>query len=599
MRKYSDPIKNIKGFTRNSSNRHVFFIVLVVLIAAIVSTAAILTLNNRSERATALEIKAIPEEDLIQEQSMALPQQGGQLLLYVPANSISLDPLNVQTTEMKAALSLCYEPLISYDVSGHLVPCLAESWEALDETGTRWRLSLRKDVYWHNSSEMFTAADVIYTIGLLKGAGYSNSIYAEALQHITDYQAEDDHTLLILTDTPGLLALHGLTFPVVSRKSFAADSQPVGTGPYIMTKASKEEGLEFAANSHWWKQQPYIQSIVAYAVEDNEAALGALEMSQINYATTTLSTVNKYREAGKSNLLEVMTQQCETMLINHNQWRLQDVRVRKAIAYALDKRDIINKAYINHAYSADVPVPPDSWLYDSSSKIYDCDVNKAKTLLKEAGWEDLNGDGVLDQNTNGGLVSFRINLLVNDTPDNQVRKDAANLIKTQLAAVGIDVQIVAMDWAGDKDDYLRALESGGFDLALCGLNLDLNGDLRPLLAENGSKNYGKYSSATLDARLNKAASSATEKELKERMYEVQQQFVRDLPFITLYFRTGFVLCSDSLQGVQSVRMNLPLAGLEKWYFDAQGRSQYQNHSIGTPDPWASFDLPVPEETQEQ
>lgn len=113
--------------------------------------------------------------------------------------------------------------------------------------------------------------------------------------------------------------------------------------------------------------------------------------------------------------------------------------VRQAIAYALDRRDIISKAYYNHAFACDVPVPPDSWLYDSASKIYDTDVAKARDLLEDAGWADYDEDGVLDKREGDSISRMRLTLLVNDTPDNQVRKDVAALIKARLALVGIEV----------------------------------------------------------------------------------------------------------------------------------------------------------------
>ena len=559
-----------------------------VALALLLMTAAGCAQNasvGPSPTATAPE--AIVEED-------TLPQNGGQLLLPMPFNPPSFDPLLTNTKEMQAILSLVYEPLLRYDASNRLSLSLAESWEPADEAGLSWRIRLRSDVMWHNSADSLTSEDVLYTIELLKSDAYKSSPYASAMSSIASYKAEDSRTILITGAEPGNAVLHALTFPVVSHSRFTSGKM-VGTGPYKVKYAEKATGMELEANDRWWRQPPYIGSILAYAVADNETALAMLSIHKLNFVTTEVLTAGKYREEGVTKVFEIMTQQSEVLLINHNKPKFQDVRVRQAIANALDRREIISKAYLNHAFSCDVPVPPDSWLYDPSSKVFDFNVEKAKGLLEQAGYKDRDGDGIADDE-NGN--PFSVILLVNDTPDNQVRKDVAQLIKAQLLKIGIDAQITQLLWSRDKNEYSKALDAGAFDLALAGFSLDRNFNLDVLLKAGGARNYGGYKDEQMEELLGNVKKAVLDKDIKAAAAAVQKRFVEQLPFIHLYFRTNSIVYSDNLKGISDLRGIDVLRTVEKWNFDTAGRTFYSGNIVSaltaqTPPPEVT---PTPEAT---
>ena len=504
-----------------------------------------------------------------------IAESGGQLLVYLPMNVGSYDPLLAGTKELQGLLSLVYEPLLQYDSTCRLSASLAETWST-DDNGVTWKIGLRRSVRWQGSGDAFTARDVLYTVGLLRSEAYADSVYAPLLDKIADITAVDEYTLVVTGAEPGMSALYALTFPIVSEKNFTRNA---GTGPYVIEYADEAEGMELSVNSNWWKKPPYITTVIAQCAPDVESALSLMEIRQMNYVPTSLLTASTYREEGVTSLLETNTQHSEILYLNHASWRLQDVRVRQAIAYALDRRDVISKAYYNHAFACDVPVPPDSWLYDPTSKIYDTDVAKARDLLEDAGWADYDEDGVLDKREGDSISRMRLTLLVNDTPDNQVRKDVAALIKARLALVGIEVEINAVSWTAQNNDYQKALESGGFDMALAGVNLDRSFDLTPFVGTGGAKNYGKYSSSAMDALLAQARTVSSESGLKEIMAQVQQKFVEDLPFIHLYLRTYSIAYSSDLRITSDIRDTNPYQSIEKWYFTAAGRNIFSGNEF--------------------
>ena len=505
---------------------------------------------------------------MVQEDESASPGAGGALFPTMPSNVESFDPLLVNNSELMNLLSLVYEPMIKQDNTGVLSSYLAETWSTTDG-GVTWTIQLRRGVSWHGSSELMTANDVLYTYQVLQSSAYEESPYRAQLEKIASIEAVDEYTVVVTGVTPGIDVLYALDFPIVSRKLF---SENKGTGPYEITAADSSQGIILTANNNWWKRTPYITNVVAKCVEEGATALSLLSIRQINFAPTDSVTVSSYREEGVTNIIEVYTQHVELLYLNASSWRLTDPNVKKAIAYALDRREIISKCYYNHAVAVDVPVVPDSWLYDAASKIYDTDVSMAIQLLEESGWIDYDGDGVREKKEDNGISKLKLSLLVNNTPDNLVRKDVAQLIQSQLAAVGFDVEIIEASWTDTSTEYVTALSAGGFDMALAGIYLDESGDVSQLLSSGGSRNYSKYASEAMDSILNTQASD--ESEYRQKSLEMQKLFVEDLPFMMLYCRTYSVVHTSDLTVSTDIRYTDLFRSIEKWYFNARGRAKY-------------------------
>lgn len=520
--------------------------------------------------------EATPEPTtVVVEDESTNPVPGGALIVAIPQNVESFDPLLVNTKEVKNLLSLVYEPLLTYDSADRLSSCLAETWNTYDG-GVTWVISLRKGVTWHGGSDFFTARDVLFTYELLKSDAYAQSPYRRLADQIASIEATDEYGLVVTGINPGMSALYALTFPIVSKDHFKKNK---GTGPYELTAADPAKGVLLTASKNWWKKSPYIQNVVAKTMEEGTTALSLLQIREINFAPSTSVTATSYREENVVNIYEAYTQHAELLYINHNAWRLQDKRIRQAIAYALDRREIISRCYYNHAVAVDVPIPPDSWLYDSSSKVYDTNVARAKALLEDAGWMDYDGDGIRELREEGGISKLKLTLLVNDTADNLIRKDVASLIKTQLAQIGIQIDIITAPWNEGEDAYLTALSAGGFDLALAGINLDRSPDLSALLSTNGERNYGRYSSEAMDRLVRKINASASEKELKENVQALTEAFTEDLPFVMLYFRTYSIAYSAELTISTDIRDTDLYRSVDKWYLSKAGRSMYNAEGV--------------------
>ncbi len=490
------------------------------------------------------------------------PATGGEIRMPIPINADITDPLKVNTEEMLSFFSLVFESLISINESGKLVAMLAENW-SVDDTGKIWTVNLRSGIFWSDGTPL-TASDVKLTFSRLKTMG-EDSYYDYCAQRIDSIEIVDSKTLKVTMAEKGYCALYTLTFPIM--KAGTAAPTPIGTGPYCVTAVASQR-VTLTANEDWWKQRPYIDTIVFLERDSNETALASYSAGQLTMVHTSSTNAGKFRQEGVTTVLDIMTQNAELMLLNSNTSALQNVNVRKAIAYALDRGKIISNVYMNRAQACDVPVPPDSWVYDVKSKVYDYNLAKAQTLLEEAGWADMDGDGVLEKDGNQ-YNKFKLTLLVNESSTDTTRKDAANLIAAQLAELGIQTEVVMAAYSATdtQSEFLTKLQGGEYDLALIGIKLGRDVDLMGLMTYKGKSNYGNYSSGTLLTLASGIVEATDETAYQAAASQFQLKFVEELPFITLYFRLNSLIYASKIQKVTGARDPSPMRNVDKWYIN--------------------------------
>ncbi len=489
-------------------------------------------------------------------------KSGGELRMPMPANAQINEPYTVTTEEMLGFYALIYEPLVSIDATGKITACLAEHWEC-DESGAVWSFHLRA-AKWHDDGSRLKAEDVVFSYDKIVSYGAA-SYYAYNVSNILSMRAIDEQTLEITMKQPGIAALYALKFPIIRADyDLVPGARPIGTGPYKIEQIGSTS-ITLSRNEQWWKQSPYVEKITFTERDSNDTALASYAAGQLNFVPTSNVAVGTYRSQNDTRVMDIMTQMAELLIINSSNADLRNLKVRKAIAYAIDRSSIITNAYMNRAQVSDVPVAPDSWLYEGKSKLYDHDIEKAKALLAEAGWTDINGDGVLDKE--GSFEStFSIRLLVCQGTDN-LRKTAADMIAAQLNEVGIvvNVETAAYSLGDAQNEFLTKLNAGEYDMALIGMNFARNLDLRELVHANGAANYGRFSDVALEKLCDNIMTASDESSYRSAASQFQLQYAEELPSIILYFRLNSIVCTSLLQGMSDVREPDIFRNVEKWY----------------------------------
>ena len=493
----------------------------------------------------------------------------GRIRLPMPENMADAedcDPIGVRTEEMYQLFSLVFDTLIGVNGSNMLVPSLAMSWRSGGER--IWLISLRQGVTWHDGSS-FTADDVVSTYDRIRRQ--TDGYYSDAAENIVSLMKLDESTIRVEMKSEGLSALYCLNFPITKANS---DEALMGTGAYRLESMTDEE-IKLTVNTDWWGGTPQIEKVEFLARGSNDLAIASYEAGMLDFVPTNSLTAKQYSSAGETVVASCMTQQMETLLINHNNTHLRKKEFRSAIAHLVDRSSIIANVYMNNARSCDMPVPPDSWLYDSSQVVYGYDRELALSLLTEQGY-------TIDEDGNIGYFGEKVSLriLVGSTPENSVRAEAAQLIADSLTSFGIGVELITANhdtasaspdpeseapYSGDTE-FVRLLREGNWDLALVGFSLSESNSLSKYLTPSGSNNFGHYSSEAMTALIEIMDSAVDEASLREAAYAVQSEFAEELPFIVLYFRLNSVIYSADIQGIGQLREPRLLENMKNWKY---------------------------------
>ena len=382
------------------------------------------------------------------------------LVVVQGSDARTMDPQKAIDTPTVRVYSQIYDGLLKKDKDMNIIPGLAESWEKLDERRTIF--NLRKDVKFHNG-EIFTAKDVKFTIDRMKKQPTVSFLISE----IEEVNIIDDYTIEIVTkDGFGPLLSH-LSHPgavilnekAVMDPNVKYDQNPVGTGPYIFDRWLVGDRIFLKSNPDYYLGKTPIENIVIKSIPEGTNRTIALETGEadIVYDVEPID-IDKIKD--DDNLKFLMEQSLGNAYLGLNTQHkpFDDVRVRQAIAHAINVDDIINVTYKNTAVSGNSPLSPKIPGYNKDVKSYEYNVEKAKNLLAEAGYP------------NGFKTSIWIY-------DNTMRKDTATILQDQFKAVGIDVTIEILEWGA----YIDRTAAGEHDMYILGW-----------ITVTGDPDYGLY-----------------------------------------------------------------------------------------------------------
>ncbi len=490
------------------------------------------------------------------------PRKGGELRVALTAPDV-LNPHLTQSRDMLNFLGLVFESPIAFDSNRKPIPSLVTSWETSSD-GRLWIFDVRKDVKWHNGESM-TGEDILFTLEALQ-SGVLDSFYQKNIFENTNIveanlRGGDPYTFYIRLGEPSFLILDILTFPVLSKSMYQSVDNiakisrgqlPIGTGPYLVdTDHSDESSIRLIQNRNWWGDEPYISSVVGKTYNTNDEARLAFQNEEVDLVDTSIIYANTRLSRNNSGHYKYLTPYFEFLAINRSNTLLQNNTIKKAIAYALNRKDIISKVYLNNAETVDVPIQSNSWLYDSRYRIYDYDPKKALRLLQEEGWGDTDRDGILDKIINEKKVDLSFSLMTNS--ENDFRRDTVDLIAKQMEAIGIRIEVEIVPW-----DIMQteSIPKGEFDAILTGYNLDMTHDFRFFLHSSqigeGLGNFMAYNEPDMDQLLDNAARAATEEARWEAYQEIQKYLIQEMPIISLYFRTGSMLYDNRIRGIDHI-----------------------------------------------
>jgi peptide/nickel transport system substrate-binding protein len=328
---------------------------------------------------------------------------------------------------------------------------------------------------------------------------------------------------------------------------------PIGTGPFRFVRYAVDDRLELAANTEYWAGAPLNSGLVLKIVPDDVMRGLELKKGTMDIVVNDLAPDIVHQMRGDLQLQIVQAPGVDYQYIGLNlQDRLlRDVRVRRALAYAIDRDAIVEHLRRGLAVPATGMLPPLSWAAAAGLEDFDHNPDKARALLDEAGLSDADGDGPAPR--------FTLTLKVSNTEFNRLQ---SSVIQQDLGRVGIALDVRTYEFATLYADVL----SGNFQLFTLQWTAGALADpdiLRRVFHSGqvppAGFNRGRYSNPRVDALLDEA-SEAADQERRLALYgEVQRIIAADVPYISLWYKTNVAVAQRGIAGVH-------LTPLADYYF---------------------------------
>jgi peptide/nickel transport system substrate-binding protein len=486
------------------------------------------------------------------------PRKGGRLVVAADSEPRNLNPAIVASNGVFFVSSKVVDQLAeaAYDGKDGLSPRLAVSWESAPD-GRSVTFKLREGVKWHDGKP-FISADVAFSA--LKIWKELQNLGRTVFKDLEAVDTPDETTAIFRFAKPTPFQLIRNALPALSSvvpkhlyeggsiEDNPANNQPVGTGPFKFAEYKPGEYYRLTKNADYWgKGEPYLDEIIYQVLPDRASAASALEAEEIQLAAFSAVPLADLARISKVPGLSVVTRGYEALTyeliveINHRRKELADLKVRRAIAHAIDKQFVVNTIFLGYAHVATGPVPStDRQFYTPDVPIYDFSVSKANQLLDEAGYKR-GADG----------VRFKLKLL--PAPYFNETKQFGAYLRQALAAVGIDAQLVNNDDAA----HIKAVYTDhAFDLAV-GPPV-FRGDpaiSTTILVQSGIpdgvpfSNQGGYKNPQLDAVIEKASETLDENARTELYRQFQKLVAEDLPLINVADWTFTSVARDTVRNI--------------------------------------------------
>jgi peptide/nickel transport system substrate-binding protein len=465
-----------------------------------------------------------------------LPQT---VTMLIESSPTSLDPRIGVDAQSEKIGSLIFDSLVHKNEHFNLDPWLATTWETPDPV--TYRFHLRTNVHFQNGQPL-TSADVKYTLDSMRD-GTVITAKAQALAHIDRVDAPDAATVVIHLKQPDAALLWNLSdasigiVPVGSGRDFAF--HPMGSGPFRFVSQLQDDEVILERNENTWQPRPAIARIRFAVVPD--AITRALELEKgsadvcINCLTADMVSAlakrpNLQVEDGPGTNLNYIT-------FNAQDSVLRDVRVRRAIAYAMNRPLIVHSLWRDRARLAESLLPPQHWAWTGDVQQYPYDPAKANTLLDAGGWKR-------------GKDGIRFHLAMKTSTDETSRL-LAMILQQQLRDVGIALEVRSFEFATFYSD----ISKGAFQMyTLRWLGQEDPDTFRyaydsQMFPPHGA-NRGRYVNAALDALIREAGMSGDQAQRRADYVKVQQILAVDLPSINLWYLDAVLVHTKRLGNIQ-------------------------------------------------
>ncbi|OSB10957.1 hypothetical protein B2H97_05825 [Paraclostridium bifermentans] len=529
------------------------------------------------------------------ESGKAIEPKSKDSIVYALTSSPTgiFNPLLNDTTYDDAVIDLTYNSLLSFDKNLNPKPELAKSYEISDDN-LSITFKLNDNIKW-NDGKTLTVDDVAFTFTSLADKGYTGSKYGyvEKLKGAKDYhegsadkiegiEVIDKNTIKFTFAepySPGLTNLGSIGIipkhiwgevPIAQWKD-KKDllTKPVGTGPYEVVSFTEGQDVQLKRNDNYFDGDVKTEKFIL-KVTNEDTATGELLNGTVDVidASNLKNKDIKELESEGMDVTSYDSNLVQYMGFNLRDKKFQDKNLRQAFMYALDRNAMVDKLLEGNGQVVDTPMLPSSWSYPDKSTLnnYKYNKDKAKELLKQAGYEDRDNNGIVEDKDGKELV-----VKLTYPTGNKLREQTAPIIQANLKDIGVKMELENMEFTALMD---KVVANHDFELYLMGNNLSLDPDPKPYWHStsasdekgNSAWNISSFKNEKADQLIEQGISVSDQKQRKEIYSQFGKLLNDEVPWAYLYSQNIRKAYNPHLKDFKPYTFN-DFDNVKDWYID--------------------------------
>ena len=464
-------------------------------------------------------------------------------------NIRTIDPIGSPSVDAASerVRTLIFNSLVKKDEKFDYVGELASDIKRSDD-GMTFTFTLRDGVKFHDG-RAFSSADVKYTLDLVfasnfaKSASFFEGTGEQKTSYIKSVEAPDQRTIIVTLTKPWVGLLSNLVpISIIPKDSYESQKEhPLGTGPFkFVHYDNAQQVCDVEGFSDYWDGPPHLQTVRVRVISDMNAMQAELQAGRVDIAPMPTSlapdAIKRLEQDPNLQVRAFAGSNVVLLTLNTASPPLDNVKVRQAIAYAIDRNSMIQQLLLGYGKIAHSIIPEESWSY-SPGQIYNYDPAMAKKLLAEA---NVRPDKPIVYKVSGSSIAGR---------------QYAGVIQNDLKEVGLPVEIQT----SEINTLFDELRRGNFQIAY---GQWVGGNQDPIFYKDlfatseiptqtrSSRNRSRYSNAELDKMLEEAVNTFDRQKARELYVKIQDIVSRDVPVLPLWYQSNIVIAKKSVGNIQ-------------------------------------------------
>ena len=493
------------------------------------------------------------------------------LIFSLGGDATFLNPILYTDSASGTITGTVFNGLIRINESLEVIPDLAEKWD-ISQDGLVWTFHLREDVKWHDGGE-FTSEDVKFTFDKIldkKTNTVRRSDYIIDDKPI-EFSVVDKHTFKAVLPKPfapflvsmgmGIIPKHILEKEDINKADF--NRAPVGTGPFKFAEWKTASHIILTANKDYFRGTPKLNQIIYKIIPDSNARLVALKTGEVDVSDIRPKDYEEIKKSKRLNVFDYEALSYTYLGYNLSNPIFSDSKVRAALAYAVNKKEMVDVIFKGLASPATQPQSPVSWAYNKNAKDYPYDPLVSKESLEQLGWK-LKDDEFRYKDGK----KFEFTVITNK--GNKEREQAAAVLQQMFKNVGVKMNIQVMEWSAELKILNARKDPKDFDAVVIGWGLGIDPDDYSIWHSSqypGGFNFIKYQNKYVD-RLIEQGRTQMEKEKRKTIYGSMYEIIaEEQPYLFLWYPKALVAVDKKVKGLSKPGPVGLFLELEKVYIE--------------------------------